>query len=93
MLTAYRSVIYGKVLRYATGLNPISKTARVVVKIDNGIIQIPVDKRQVKFIAKEYPKGIKAELEFVNGWHIKSQMTPSESNITIQAQDIFLTSP
>lgn len=89
----YRSIsIYGEVIGYSSGWHYISTKPRVIVKVGSKTIRIPVDKRQVRFVAKEYPKGSKAELKFDNGWCIQSQIAPSEVSLPVQAQDVFLTS-
>jgi hypothetical protein len=73
--------IYGKVIGYTRPLNPFTMMARAIIKINNRVIRIPVDYRQVKFIEREYPVGSIVVLEYDGSWCIRSQMAPSEFNI------------
>jgi len=54
---------------------------RVITKVNNKTIRIPVDRRLVKFIGKEYLAGNIVVLEYDGRWHIRSQRVPGESVI------------
>jgi hypothetical protein len=69
---------FGKVIGYTLPLNPFSRLSKVIVRVNNRVIRIPVDPRQVKFIGKEYPIGSMVVLEYNDGWHIRSQQAPNE---------------
>ncbi len=69
---------FGEVDGYVPRLNPFSTMARMVVRVGNKTIRIPVDHRQVKFIGKEYPIGSMVILEYDGGWHIRSQRAPGD---------------
>ncbi|MCD1295046.1 hypothetical protein CUJ83_08555 [Methanocella sp. CWC-04] len=56
--------------------NPLSTAAIALVKVDNRIIRVPIDCRQIPHILKEYPEGSNVTLKFFeNKWHIVSEIT------------------
>ncbi len=79
----------GEVVSYNRRLNPFSKIADVLVKVNDQKIQIPVDHRQVRFIEKEYPEGSKVTLEFDGRWTICSQMAPAEFDFDSLSRDVY----
>ncbi len=66
--------IAGKVIGYKKGLSLVLAKSLVLVKVENGIVSIPVDYRQEKFIEKEYPPGTTVPIGVRDGkWHIRSR--------------------
>ncbi|MGE5556907.1 MAG: hypothetical protein ACM3QV_00085 [Caulobacteraceae bacterium] len=64
--------ITGTVIGYRRW-NPFSTMAKALVKTCDGMIQIPIDYRQLNIIAGEHPIGSTVTLWQYNGeWHIES---------------------
>ena len=80
---------FGKVIGYTLPLNPFSRMAKVIVRVNNRVIRIPVDHRQVKFIGKEYPVGSVVVLEYVGGWRIRSQRAPNDYVLDGMSQSVY----
>ena len=81
--------IYGEIVGYRSKLNPVSAISYVTVKVGNRNINIRVDRRQSKFIQREYPVGSTVELKFDGHWHIISQESPPDCDISAMVPDSF----
>jgi hypothetical protein len=79
----------GEVVGYIPWLNPFSMMARMVVRINDKTVRIPIDHRQVKFIEKEYPAGSMVMLEFDGCWRIRSHMAPVEFTMDGMSESVY----
>jgi hypothetical protein len=82
-------LVIGELIRYKDKLNPLSTVTYVFVRVNDKIIQIPIDYRQMRFIEKEYPVGSDVEMRFDGNWHIQSQPLPSDINIYYIIKNTF----
>ncbi len=80
---------FGEVIAYTPRLNPFSMMSKVTFKVNNKIIRIPVDYRQIKFVEKVYPVGSMVELKFDGNWIIRSHMAPNEFDIDMMLPSDF----
>ncbi len=63
----------GILLKYNNQWNPLKWEIDVLVKVQDKVLSIPIDRRQKRFIEKEYPAGSTVELDHKDKWHIKSR--------------------
>jgi len=83
----------GEIIGYSKSWNPLSRESYVVIKVNDQKIVIPIDRRQEKFIQKEYPSGSKVAVGFYGGaWHIGSKPIVENSLIFetgVSIQDVI----
>ncbi len=83
------NTVIGELVGYRPRLHPLTMLAHVLVKVNNKIIKIPIDYRQVHFVQKEYPIGSNVELEFNGQWKIRSRQAPIDQDINNVVSDAF----
>jgi hypothetical protein len=82
-------LVIGELIRYKDKLNPLSTVTYVLVRVNNEIIQVPVDYRQTMLIEKEYPIGSDVEMRFDGNWHIQSKPVPCDFDINYIVKNTF----
>ncbi len=61
--------------------NPLVNDAHILVDIDGTMIKVPIDRRQIPFLEKEYKVGGKVDVYFDGVWCIKSRQIDLNENI------------
>ena len=80
---------FGEVVGFTPRLNPFSMMAKMIVRVNDRTISIPVDRRQVKFIENEYPAGSMVILEYDGRWRVRSQKAPGEYVLDGMARSVY----
>jgi hypothetical protein len=60
------------------------------VKIDGEIKDVPIDRRQIRFVEKEYRIGDKVNLYYDGIWHIRSRAIDINENFVDKEQTVFV---
>ncbi len=84
-----KSAIFGQVTGYASGWNPLSHKAYMVVNVGGETLHVPVDHRQIRFMELEHPVGGTVELDYDQGWHIKSREAPAEFDLVRLLEHVY----
>jgi hypothetical protein len=71
-------VAIGEIVGYKRPLIPLGKKVKVRVRVDDDVVTVLVDYRQLRFIQDKYTAGRKVAVGFYGGeWHIGSPPAPS----------------
>ncbi len=71
-------VAAGEIVGYKRPLIPLGKKVKVLVRVDDDVVTVLVDYRQLRFIQDKYTAGRKVAVGFYGGeWHIGSPPAPS----------------
>lgn len=71
-------VAVGEIIGYKKPLIPLGKNVKVLIRVNDDIITVLIDYRQLKFIYDKYTAGRKVAVGFYGGeWHIGSPPAPS----------------
>jgi len=69
-----------------THWNPLVNDAYILVDVGGTMIKVPLDRRQLPFLEKEYAVGDTMEIYFDGVWHVKSR--PIEGNEYVLPDDL-----
>lgn len=70
--------------------NPLVNDANILVNVEGTLIKVPIDRRQVPFLEKEYKIGATIEIYFDGVWRIKSRpIDTNEYVLPIDERSIF----
>lgn len=71
-------VAVGELVGYKNRLNPLSRFVYLLVKVNNGIVQVPIDYRQRFTMCYDYPVGSAIELGYDGNWFIRNKIVSPE---------------
>jgi hypothetical protein len=63
--------------------NPFIREAYMQVDVKGKIFNLPIDRRQIRFVEKEYQVGSMVELHYDGVWHINSRTLTMNEPVTV----------
>ncbi len=66
-------VVTGVLKGFKKNWNPFANQAHMQVKVGARVVEVPIDRRQIPFVEKEYGVGDMVELYYEGGWHFRSR--------------------
>ncbi len=69
-----RKVVTGVLKGFKKDWNPFTNKAYMQVKVGGRIMDVPVDRRQIRFVEKEYKVGETVDLYYDGAWHFRSRV-------------------
>ncbi len=83
-------VVNGVLKGFKMNWNPLITQAYMQVKVNGEIMDVPIDRRQIRFIEKEYRVGDSVNLYYDGAWHIRSRAIDINENCVYKEQSVFV---
>jgi hypothetical protein len=85
-----RKVVNGVLKGFKMNWNPLITQAYMQVKVGGEIMDVPIDRRQIRFVEKEYRIGDAVNLYYDGAWHIRSRAIDINENFVHKEQSVFV---
>lgn len=83
-------VVNGVLKGFKMNWNPLITQAYMQVKVSGEIMDVPIDRRQIRFVEKEYHIGDAVNLYYDGAWHIRSRAIDINENFVSKEKSVFV---
>jgi hypothetical protein len=81
-----RDTAIGKLKGFKINWNPFNKDAYMQVDVEGTIFNVPIDRRQIRFILKEYQVGENMVIRYNGTWHYTSRTLEMNEPIIVDEE-------